>query len=116
MPKATINGVRLNFEETGAGEPVLLLMGFGDSVAAWSEQVPALAERHRVIALDHRGTGDSDSPADGYSILRAHVCMLGMAEHVERPCGHTIVTSYDLPTWWASHHYSRRLLLRSCDR
>ena len=82
MPKIAINGVVLNYEETGSGEPLLLLMGFGDSIAAWSLQVPAFAECHRTIALDHRGTGDSDSPADGYAIGQFSDDAIGLLDHL----------------------------------
>lgn len=82
MPKAVINGVGLNYEETGAGPPLLLLMGFGDSIAAWSMQVPAFADRHRTIALDHRGTGDSESPVDGYSIPQFSDDAIGLLDHL----------------------------------
>ena len=82
MPKAAINGVGLNYQDAGAGEPLLLLMGFGDSIAAWSAQIPAFTARHRAIALDHRGTGDSDSPEDGYTIGRFADDAIGLLDHL----------------------------------
>lgn len=68
MPRATVDGVALNYRETGAGHPLLLLMGFGDSLDAWSNQIPAFSAKYRTIALDHRGTGESEAPPGGYSI------------------------------------------------
>ena len=68
MPRAVVNGVSLNYDEWGAGHPLLLLMGFGDSLDAWANQIPAFAERFRVIGLDHRGSGESEAPLEGYSI------------------------------------------------
>ncbi len=82
MPKVAINGVGLNYEDSGAGEPLLLLMGFGDGIAAWSAQIPAFAARHRTIALDHRGTGDSDSPEDGYTIEQFADDAIGLLDHL----------------------------------
>ena len=58
VPVAT--GVRLNMSETGAGEPLLLIGGTGGSLGLWTPLIAPLAERHRVIAFDNRGLGDSE--------------------------------------------------------
>jgi pimeloyl-ACP methyl ester carboxylesterase len=55
----------LYYEEHGAGPPLLLLHGLGESTFTWHDIVPALATRHRVIALDLKGFGRSDKPDDG---------------------------------------------------
>ena len=68
MPQAVVNGVFLNYREWGAGHPLLLLMGFGDGLDAWANQIPAFSEKFRTIALDHRGSGGSEAPPDGYAI------------------------------------------------
>jgi len=57
--------VRLRVEARGQGSHVLLLHGFGGSVDAWGEAVlSGLAERHRVLAVDLPGHGQSDGPAE----------------------------------------------------
>ena len=82
MPKVAIHGVGLHYQDTGAGEPLLLLMGFGDSIASWSAQIPTFAARYRTIALDHRGTGDSDSPVDGYTIAQFAEDAIGLLDQL----------------------------------
>lgn len=67
MPKARVGDVGLYYVEAGRGEPVLLIMGFGGDHLAWGMQVPVLAERHRVIAFDNRGAGQSDAPDHPYT-------------------------------------------------
>src|SRR5215470_12474750 len=55
------NGVRLHYVDWGhAGQPPLLLLHGGSAHAHWWDfVVPALGARHRCIALDLRGHGDS---------------------------------------------------------
>jgi pimeloyl-ACP methyl ester carboxylesterase len=80
--------------EAGAGDPLVLVMGFGGDHLAWGLQIPALAAKYRVIAFDNRGVGQSDAPDVPYSTAmmaddtvglmdalgldRAHVCGVSM--------------------------------------
>ena len=57
-----IDGLRYAVEETGAGEPLVLLHGFTGCAANWRPLLPRLAERHRVIAIDLPGHGNSGAP------------------------------------------------------
>ena len=45
----------------GDGEPLLFVHGYGHNAHLWDALVPDLSERYRVLALDNRGCGDSDS-------------------------------------------------------
>jgi pimeloyl-ACP methyl ester carboxylesterase len=61
MPvQAVRTGVSLNYEVSGEGDPLLLVMGTSGSIPLWGELVPRLAERYRVIAFDNRGLGGSE--------------------------------------------------------
>ncbi|HXR29907.1 MAG TPA: alpha/beta hydrolase [Solirubrobacterales bacterium] len=60
-------GLRFHVAEAGEGEdPVLLLHGWPQHWYEWRHLLPALADRHRVLALDLRGFGWSDAPREGY--------------------------------------------------
>lgn len=48
--------------EAGQGPPVLLLHGLGATKASFLPTIAALADRHRVIAMDQPGFGDSAKP------------------------------------------------------
>jgi 4,5:9,10-diseco-3-hydroxy-5,9,17-trioxoandrosta-1(10),2-diene-4-oate hydrolase len=60
----TISGARVRYIEAGAGPPLLLLHGLGQSSTAWLRSIDRLAQRVRTIALDFPGFGGSDAPVD----------------------------------------------------
>jgi haloacetate dehalogenase len=61
---ASVNGVRLAYEKTGAGYPLLLIHGFPRDRRLWRKVTPGLAARFTVVAMDRRGYGESDRPPD----------------------------------------------------
>ena len=66
MPLIEVNGVRLLVEESGAGEPVVLVHGSWNDREIWGLVEPELASAYRVISYDRRGhTGSEDSPEPG---------------------------------------------------
>jgi pimeloyl-ACP methyl ester carboxylesterase len=64
----TVHGYRRAFRMSGAGPPLLLIHGIGDSSKTWLDVMPALARRHLVIAPDLLGHGASDKPRADYSV------------------------------------------------
>jgi len=63
----TARGIQFHLAEAGSGEEVVLcLHGWPQHWYEWRHLLPALADRYRVLALDLRGFGWSDAPADGY--------------------------------------------------
>jgi len=60
-------GLDFHVAEAGAGDNVVLcLHGWPQHWYEWRHLLPALAEEHRVLALDQRGFGWSDAPPRGY--------------------------------------------------
>jgi pimeloyl-ACP methyl ester carboxylesterase len=70
MPKAVVNGINLNYDDYGSGDPVVLVTGSGATGKMWTpHQVPALtAAGFRVITVDNRGMPPSDPCPDGFTI------------------------------------------------
>ncbi len=60
--------VRLHAVIGGEGPPLVLIHGWPQSWYAWRMVMPALARDFRVIAVDQRGIGLSDTPTDGYDL------------------------------------------------
>lgn len=131
MPKTTVRtGVTLNYEISGEGEPLLLVMGTSGSIPLWGELVPRLAEQYRVIAFDNRGLGGSErgegeisvaSLAEDASALltaldvpRAHAMgwSLGSAVVQELALAHPeqVATAVLYATWARCDGFQRSLL------
>lgn len=65
---AEVNGATLHYVTAGTGgTPVLLVHGFPESWWAFHRLIPLLADRHRVVAVDLRGFGDSAVADDSFT-------------------------------------------------
>jgi 3-oxoadipate enol-lactonase len=98
MSKIHVRGIDIGYDEVGSGTPVVLLHGFPFNRTMWDEQFEALRARHRVIAPDLRGHGEtsvSPEPAtmeemakdvaalmEKLNVSRAAVCGLSMGGYV----------------------------------
>jgi len=75
---ASLDGVRIHYQEKGVGTPLILLHGLSSSTYSWKDVFEPLAKNHRVIAVDLKGFGFSDKPDGDYTrraqaILVAHL-------------------------------------------
>ena len=70
MTMARSGSVQLHWESTGAGAPVLLVMGLGMTATGWWRTVPVLAESFRVVSFDNRGVGRSARPPGPYTVAQ----------------------------------------------
>lgn len=97
MPTALASeGVRLFYEESGQGHPLVFVHEFAGDWRSWGPQLSFFARRYRAIAFNARGYPPSDVPGgagaysqdravedivavlDHLSLDRAHVCGLSM--------------------------------------
>jgi pimeloyl-ACP methyl ester carboxylesterase len=59
--------IRMHYLHAGTGSPIVLVHGFPQTSYEWRFVAPRLAEHHAVYAIDTRGHGGTDKPADGYT-------------------------------------------------
>jgi len=71
-----VNGTRVHYVEAGRGDPVVLVHGLGGSTFSFRYTIPELAQHHRVVALDLRGFGYTERPADGDYSLTAQATLV----------------------------------------
>src|SRR3954453_15952638 len=91
MPQTAVRtGVTLNYEITGEGEPVLLIMGTSGSIPLWGEIAPRLAQNFQVIAFDNRGLGGSERGEGQISVASLAEDASALLEALEIPRAHTM--------------------------
>ena len=59
MASVQANGITIEYEEQGSGEPLLLVMGLGGQLIDWPQEFVDLVAGHgfRVVRLDNRDSG-----------------------------------------------------------
>lgn len=69
MPFMRVPGARIHYVVEGAGEPLLMIRGYGSHLGWWEPSFRrALAERFSLILYDHRGTGESVHEGGDYTV------------------------------------------------
>ena len=67
MSQVEVDGVKINYDVQGDGDPLLLIPYTSADHACYAFQLPAYTEHFSCIAIDLPGTGESDKPAGPYS-------------------------------------------------
>jgi pimeloyl-ACP methyl ester carboxylesterase len=82
---ANVGGVRLHYLRWGAGgRPLVLMHGNSHCAGVWAPIAPGLAEAgFQVTAVDLRGHGESDKPAEGYDWASLRDDLVGLMEALE---------------------------------
>ena len=130
MPQVEVDGLMINYDVQGEGEPLLLIPYTSADHACFAFQLPAYTEHFSCVAIDLLGSGESDKPAGPYStegyadqvaaflgalgIERAHVAgvSLGAAVGMHLAARHPArVRSLSLhSTWHASDPYLKTVV------
>lgn len=72
----------VSYVDQGEGPPILLCHGLGGSWRNWLENIPFLADEHRVVALDLPGFGLSPMPTEPISMAAYGDLLLNFADAV----------------------------------
>ncbi|MEA2511709.1 MAG: 3-oxoadipate enol-lactonase [Thermomicrobiales bacterium] len=68
MPHANVNGVKIYYEISGTGPPVIQIGGAVNGHEGYGLITPHMKDHFTVIDFDHRGYGYSDRPAQKYTM------------------------------------------------
>lgn len=93
MPYATTDdGVKLHFEETGTGTPVIFVHEFAADHRSWETQMRHFGQRYRCITYGARGYPPSDVPekSTSYSQNRATDDIAAVLDHLKIAKAHVV--------------------------
>jgi 3-oxoadipate enol-lactonase len=83
MPFAKLGPIRIHYEISGAGEPLVLIAGWTLNTRFWDGVTAELAKSLQVLPYDVRGTGQSTSdPAFEYSRVADAEDLMGLLGHL----------------------------------
>jgi pimeloyl-ACP methyl ester carboxylesterase len=118
MPKIKVNNLTMNYEQQGAGEPLLLIPYLAADNACYAFQLADYAKHFNCISVDLRGAGETDKPTETYSteLFAEDVAGLLTALGIEQ--AHVAGLSLGAATgMWLAAKYPQRvksLSLHSC--
>jgi pimeloyl-ACP methyl ester carboxylesterase len=62
MSEIRVNDLKIYYEISGTGSPLVLLPGLLGTIGSWRRFIPALAKHYRTVAIDLRGHGRTNNP------------------------------------------------------
>jgi pimeloyl-ACP methyl ester carboxylesterase len=69
MEAVEVDGLRIAYERSGSGPPLVLLHGYvGDGPTTWRHQLDTLGDRFTVVAWDAPGAGRSSDPPESFGL------------------------------------------------
>jgi len=82
MPDAKVNGININYNIFGQGDPLILIIGLSSDQINWRQQTEFFKKYYRTITLDNRGWGKSDKPPGPYTIRMMADDTLGLMNYL----------------------------------
>ncbi|MFX1302055.1 MAG: alpha/beta fold hydrolase [Promethearchaeota archaeon] len=90
MSFAYTNGIKISYEVSGSGFPVILIHGFGSKKEIWRPQVIDFSKKFKAITFDLRGTGKTDRPNYPYTMGMFADDIKGLMDYLQIESTHLI--------------------------
>jgi len=109
MPVVRANGIDINYEVQGTGEPIVLIPYLAADQACYAFQVAEYAKQYSCYSVDLRGAGLSGKPDGEYSteLLADDVAAFMQAVGLDRAHIFGVSLGASVGTWLAANHPGR---------
>ena len=64
----TVNGIKINYEQKGEGDLIVLLHGWGSNIKLFANLIDLLSKKYKVVAMDMPGFGESAEPPSAWCV------------------------------------------------
>jgi len=64
----TVDNIRINYEQKGSGDLIVLLHGWGSNIKPFSNLIDLLSKKYTVVAMDMPGFGESQEPPSAWCV------------------------------------------------
>jgi len=78
------------YEDTGGGDPIVLVCGLSADLQVWRFQVAELSKTYRIVTFDNRGAGRSGAPDEPYTITQMANDLAALLDHLQIPTAHLL--------------------------
>ncbi|WP_339613933.1 alpha/beta hydrolase [uncultured Winogradskyella sp.] len=82
--------ININYTNSGEGSTIVLLHGFLETVGMWSDLVPKLSKKHRVVCIDLLGHGETGCIGYVHTMEAMADAVLAVLNHLEIKKAHII--------------------------
>lgn len=80
---AEVGGVRVHYQERGAGDALVLIHGNNSSAYSWRDVFDELSKEFRVVALDLKGFGFTTKPEGDYRLETQAALVIGLMDQLK---------------------------------
>jgi pimeloyl-ACP methyl ester carboxylesterase len=94
MPTAKVGDVEIYYEIHGAGEPLVLIPGFGNGLWIWYKQINDFSRTFQTIVFDPRGISRSSKASGPISIRLLAEDLAGLLEKIGVKRTHVLGASF----------------------
>lgn len=64
----TVNNIKINYEQKGSGDLIVLLHGWGSNIKLFANLIDLLSKKYTVVAMDMPGFGESQEPPSAWCV------------------------------------------------
>jgi len=121
MPNITVHNKTIHYQQTGHGDPMILISGLTADHSVWKAMVPLLSQYYQVLTFDNLGVGASSDWPAGADLSMMVEILAGLMEQLHIRKAHLVGHSMGgiiLQAFCAQYpqYVAKAVFLTTCSR